>query len=202
MAVGILDTLPNRTLNRLQTYVHLLDRWRKITNLISERSFADVWSRHVEDSICIQRACPSAKRWLDIGSGAGFPGIVIAILLAEHGDGQVHCVESDGRKCAFLRTVASELGISAKVHNIRAEYISCSETGRIDAVTARGFSSIEEILDLAQDYLALGASAILPRGKSSGLAVETLGTNRYRVLRRSETGAGTILTIQDSGRTT
>lgn len=192
-----LDTLPKPSIERLQSYVALLDKWRRITNLISDRSFDEVWSRHIEDGILVANACPTARRWLDIGSGAGFPGVVLGTLLADQQDAKVHCVESDGRKCAFLRTVADELRIPIKVHNARAETITIRETGDIEALTARAFSSIDHILALGEDYLAKGATAVLPRGKTSAREVETLDAKRYAIGVNSGPGGGVILTIRE-----
>jgi len=192
-----LDTLPQSSVERLQNYVALLDKWRRITNLISDRSFDEVWSRHIEDSILVANACPTARRWLDIGSGAGFPGVVLGAILADQQDAKVHCVESDSRKCAFLRTVADELCIPIKVHNVRAEAITLTETGPIDALTARAFSTIDHILALGEDYLAKGAAAVLPRGKTYTREVETLDAKRYAIIVNPGPGGGVILTIRE-----
>jgi 16S rRNA (guanine527-N7)-methyltransferase len=191
------DALSKPYIERLQIYVSLLDKWRKITNLISDRSYAEVWPRHIEDSLRLANVCPTAKRWLDIGSGAGFPGVVLGVTLAGRDDAEVHCVESDSRKCAFLRTVADELRIPLKVHNARAETITIRETGPVDALTARAFSTIEHILALGEDYLAAGAVAVLPRGKTSAREVETLDARRYAVKVNSSPGGGVILTIRE-----
>ena len=91
------------TEDRLAIFVELLDRWRHKTNLISNSTFPTVWTRHIADSAQLKALAPEAKRWVDMGSGAGFPGLVIAIQLADVPGAIVHCIESDGRKCAFLR---------------------------------------------------------------------------------------------------
>lgn len=140
------------------------------------------------DSIYIQKTAAAARRWLDLGSGAGFPGIVIGVMIAEYDDAQVHCVESDARKCAFLRTVIGELQIPVKVHNIRAETVTMAQTGPVDAVSARAFTSIEEILSLGRDYMSNGALAILPRGRTSRGEVESLDAKRYITETRSNPG--------------
>ena len=158
------DQLPKLSVERLQHFVQMLSRWRKITNLTSQQNFSRVWERNIDDSLFVQRICPKASRWLDIGSGAGFPGVVIAVSIAERSGAEVHCVESDSRKCVFLRAVASELGVPMKVHNHRAELLSIAGTGRIDALTARAFSSVQHILALSSEYLSSGAVAVLPRG--------------------------------------
>ena len=195
--MSLLDTLPEQSLARLQSYVALLNKWRRITNLISDRSFDEVWSRHIEDSILLWSACPTAHRWLDFGSGAGFPAIVLGVILVDRLDARVHCVESDSRKCAFLRTVATELRIPVKVHNARAEGITMRDTGPIDALTARAFSTIDHILALGEEYLSRGAVAVLPRGKTSFHEVETLDAKRYAISVNSGPGGGAILTIRE-----
>ena len=129
----------------------------------------------------MQRACPAAIRWLDIGSGAGFPAIVIAVLLWGIEGAIVHCVESDSRKCAFLRAVSTDLDIPVRVHNRRAETISPQLIGGIDAVTARAFSSTEKILQISREFLALGAVAVLPRGKTWETEVVAASMERYTV---------------------
>ena len=101
------------TEERLATFVELLDRWRHKINLISNPTFASVWTRHIADSAQLIALAPDAKRWVDLGSGAGFPGLVIAIQLADVPGAVVHCIESDGRKCAFLREATRATGAAA-----------------------------------------------------------------------------------------
>jgi 16S rRNA (guanine527-N7)-methyltransferase len=175
------ERLPPLSDERLQHFVQMLGRWRKITNLTSRDNFSRIWERNIDDSLFIQRLCPGAVRWLDIGSGAGFPGVVIAVAIADRSEAEVHCVDSDSRKCAFLRAVADELGIPMKVHNQRAESLSVTVTGPIDALTARAFSSLNHILELSDEYLSSGTVAILPRGEKSRREVELIDANRYTV---------------------
>lgn len=152
---------------RLQRYVQLLDKWRRITNLISDDSFSDIWKRHILDAIHLQHQRPTARRWLDIGSGAGLPGVVIATLLTNDAGARVHCVEIDRRKCAFLREVASQLSLPLKVHNTLAEDMAQSVGVDVDVVTARAFSSLDRILRLTEPQLNNGAVAVLPRGRNA-----------------------------------
>lgn len=188
MGARRINELSDQSVGRLKRFVELLDRWRKITNLISDGSFPDIWERHIEDSIYIQKIGASSRRWLDLGSGAGFPGIVIGVLTADYDDAQVHCVESDARKCAFLRAVAAELHIPVKVHNVRAEAVSVMQTGPVHAVTARAFTSIETILFFAREYVSNGAVAILPRGQTSSREVELLDAKRYIIETKTNPG--------------
>ncbi len=152
---------------RLSAYVDLLGRWRKTTNLVSESTFPFVWTRHVADSAQLLALAPEAKRWLDMGSGAGFPGLVIAIQLAGVPGAVVHCVESDRRKCAFLREAARATGAPAIIHPTRVEAIAPSSLEPVDAVTARAFAPLPLTLRLARTWIERGATAVFPRGESA-----------------------------------
>ncbi len=200
--LSTLTSLGERKVALLTRYVEFLDRWRKVTNLISSRSFSEVWERHVADSIYVQQASPSSLRWLDLGTGAGFPGIVIGVCLADTAGAEVHCVESDGKKCAFLRLVAQSLELPVKVHNRRAETLTPEVTGPIDAITSRAFSSISDILEFTRDYMIDDAVAILPRGATYAHEVVSLAPNRYIVKVDPNPGHkdGFIVTIRERGK--
>ena len=155
------------TEERLATFVEVLDRWRHKTNLISNSTFPSVWTRHIADSAQLIALAPEAKRWVDMGSGAGFPGLVIAIQLADIPDAIVHCIESDGRKCAFLREAARATGAAAQIHPVRVEAIDPKSLGTVDAVTARAFAPLPLTLKLARPWMERGAIAVFPRGESA-----------------------------------
>ena len=155
------------TEDRLATFVEVLDRWRHKTNLISNATFPSVWTRHIADSAQLIALAPEAKRWVDMGSGAGFPGLVIAIQLADVPGAVVHCIESDGRKCAFLREAARATGAAAVVHPVRVETIEPESLGAVDAVTARAFAPLPLTLELARPWMERGAIAVFPRGESA-----------------------------------
>ena len=170
---------------RLAIFVELLDRWRRKINLISNPTFATVWTRHIANSAQLLALAPEAKRWLDMGSGAGFPGLIIAIQLADVPGAIVHCIESDGRKCAFLREAARATGAAAQIHSLRVEAIDPESLGAVDAVTARAFAPLPQTLKLARPWMERGAIAVFPRGESakeqiaalpeaSAYAIETL----------------------------
>jgi 16S rRNA (guanine527-N7)-methyltransferase len=152
---------------RLVAFVALLDRWRKTTNLISNATFPSVWTRHIADSAQLTALAPKAKRWVDMGSGAGFPGLVIAIQLAQTPGAIVHCIESDGRKCAFLREATRATGAAAVIHPERVEAIEPKSLGAVDAVTARAFAPLPLTLKLARPWMESGAIAVFPRGESA-----------------------------------
>lgn len=155
------------TEDRLAAFVDLLDRWRKTINLIADSTFASVWTRHIADSAELIALAPEAKQWVDMGSGAGFPGLVIAIQLAGVPGAVVHCIESDQRKCAFLREAARTTGAAATIHPRRVEDIEPKSLGAVDAVTARAFAPLPLTLKLARPWMERGAVAVFPRGESA-----------------------------------
>src|SRR5271170_88699 len=154
------------TEDRLATFIELLDRWRHKTNLISNSTFPSVWTRHIADSAQLTALAPEARRWVDMGSGAGFPGLVIAIQLADVPGAAVHLIESDQRKCAFLRAAARATGAAAAIHPVRVEAIEPSSLGPVDAVTARAFAPLPLTLKLARRWIERGAIGVFPRGES------------------------------------
>ena len=155
------------TEDRLATFVELLDRWRHKINLIANPTFASVWTRHIADSAQLLALAPDAKRWVDLGSGAGFPGLVIAIQLADAPGAIVHCIESDQRKCAFLREAARTTGAAAMIHPVRIEAIDLQRLGTVDALTARAFAPLPLTLKLARPWIEQGAIGVFPRGESA-----------------------------------
>jgi len=174
--------VPADTARRLEIFAHQLSRWRRATNLVSDQSHSDLWRRHIQDSLQILNLAPDAKRWLDVGSGAGFPGLVIAIGLYGVPHAEVHCVESDKRKCAFLAQVVRETGISAVIHAARIEEIDPNTLIPVDAVTARALASLPELLKLSRIYLNQGAIGIFPQGRCPVNQTELPGwTNSYSI---------------------
>jgi 16S rRNA (guanine527-N7)-methyltransferase len=167
LAASRLVPVSRETEDRLAIFVELLDRWRQKTNLISNSTFATVWTRHIADSAQLSALAPDAKRWVDMGSGAGFPGLVIAIQLAGVPGALVHCIESDGRKCAFLREAVRATGAAAAIHPQRVEAIEPKTLGTVDAVTARAFAPLPLTLELARPWMERGAIAVFPRGESA-----------------------------------
>jgi 16S rRNA (guanine527-N7)-methyltransferase len=151
------------TQDRLRAYVAELERWQTVKNLVGPATLDQIWTRHIADSAQLLRLAPTARRWLDLGSGAGFPGLVIAILLGEGAD--VHLVESNGRKCAFLRAAIRATGARAVVHEARIEAVMSNFTGRIDIVTARALAPLVRLLPMVKDLLRTGAMGIFPKGQ-------------------------------------
>ncbi|MBG6174438.1 16S rRNA (guanine527-N7)-methyltransferase [Labrenzia sp. EL_208] len=154
------------TLERLQIYVDLVLKWQPAQNLIAPSTIADIWTRHVADSLQTQWLDPAARVWLDIGSGGGFPGIVTAILLADEPDAHVHLIESNQRKAAFLRTALRETGSTGTVHPGRIESVAKDwRHGPVDAISARALASLDLLFRLSEPFTAAGAGAVFHKGQ-------------------------------------
>lgn len=143
-----LHPVSRETLAKLDTYVALLLKWQPIKNLVGPSTLPVIWSRHVLDSLQILDILPSGKIWVDLGSGAGFPGLVIACVLASVPEACVHLVESNGRKAAFLREVIRTLNLPAEVHNCRIEDVKNALPEEIDCVTARALAPLADLLEM------------------------------------------------------
>ena len=155
------------TRGRLRAYLEILTRWQSRINLVGASTLADPWRRHFLDSAQLDPLLPAeARTIIDLGSGAGFPGLVIAILRPSSA---VHLIESDGRKCAFLREAARATGASPTIHHSRIEALppfAC------DAVTSRALASLERLLRLAWPFLSVSPSAECLFLKGAGFAQE------------------------------
>ncbi len=141
----------------------MLADWNERMNLVSAGSLAEFWPRHAFDSAQLLRIAPAARVWADIGAGAGFPGLVLAILLKGEAGAQVHLVESVAKKCRFLETVVDALVLPAQVHNDRAENLSL----KADVVTARAVAPLGRLLAFAKPYLAKGAIGLFQKGRGA-----------------------------------
>ena len=142
-----------------------LRRWQAIKNLVSPSTIEDVWPRHIADSLQLVDLTPDACTWVDLGSGAGFPGLVIAIATAERPRSHVHLIESNGRKCAFLRHAARATAAPVTVHNARIEAIAPGLAGTVDVVTARALAPLSKLLAWSQELLKSGALGLFPKGR-------------------------------------
>ncbi|NIZ11812.1 16S rRNA (guanine(527)-N(7))-methyltransferase RsmG [Phaeobacter sp. HF9A] len=152
------------TLERLQIYVATLEKWNPRINLVSKRSLEDIWTRHILDSVQIYKAVEPSHSWVDLGSGGGLPGIVVAILAAEASpDTIVTLVESDQRKSAFLRSAARECGIKISVKSERIESI---DPLRADVLSARALADLSDLLAYSEQHLASDGTAVFPKGAS------------------------------------
>lgn len=151
------------TLDRLETYRRLLVEWSERMNLVGPKELELFWSRHALDSAQLLKFAPGAKSWVDLGSGAGFPALVVASFMAGQPDTSVHLVESIGKKAKFLMAVAAEAGLPATVFNLRIEDFKAGK-GRYDVVTARALAPLPRLIPYAKPILDRGAIGLFHKG--------------------------------------
>lgn len=151
------------TLDRYEIWRRLLEERNAVVNLVGRSTLPDFWFRHALDSWQLQIHAPAARRWLDLGAGAGFPGFAIAFSLMERGlDGEVALVESIQKKAAFLSEVAAATGAPVRVLPVRAE--SLDPHSRYDVVTARALTSLTGLIAYAKPFVDNGAIGLFPKG--------------------------------------
>lgn len=167
--------VPRETKDRLAVYVALLRKWQPSQNLVAPSTLPQVWTRHVADSLQALAAAPDRVRWADLGSGAGFPGLVTAIALIGRPGATVHLVESNKGKAAFLRTVARETGAPAEIHADRIESVVPDLVGAVEAVSARALAPLVDLCRLAAPLMVPGCRAVFHKGQdfASELAAAT-----------------------------
>lgn len=159
------------TVARLEVYADLLARWQKTINLVAPGTLPELWQRHFADSAQLFALAPQgALHWLDLGSGAGFPGLVIGCLLAERPGSRLTLIESDARKCAFLREVVRQMGLAAFVAvDIIADRIenaaNTARVGAVDVISARALAPMGRLLEWCQPFCGPKAIALLPKGR-------------------------------------
>lgn len=150
------------TMDRLNCFAELVQKWTPRINLVSRSSLAQLWTRHIKDSLQVVRAASDGARWADLGSGGGFPGLVAAIVGAQtHPDRHHMLVESDQRKSVFLRTVIRETGINCEVIPRRIEALDPLDA---DILSARALAELPQLLAYAERHLAADGTALFPKG--------------------------------------
>ncbi len=163
----LLQRIPPAMLERLRIYEALLRKWQRTINLVGPTTHDAIWIRHFADSIQVSDAAPEARRWLDLGSGAGFPGLVTAIRYADDPTATVHLIESDQRKCAFLGGVSRETGARAIIHCGRIEAILPELDAPIEAISARALAPLPVLLDYAGKLIENGATGVFSKGEQA-----------------------------------
>ena len=157
-------------------------KWQRTINLVGPTTLGSVWIRHFADSIQVSDAAPDARRWLDLGSGAGFPGLVTAIRYADDPRASVHLIESDQRKCAFLRGVSRETGAPAIIHCGRIETILPELDAPIEAISARALAPLPVLLDYAGKLIEKGATGVFSKGEQAEAELTDLRlTDRFSI---------------------
>jgi 16S rRNA (guanine527-N7)-methyltransferase len=151
---------------RLDRFVAVLMAWQKRINLIAASTEADLWTRHIADSLQLLELAPGARIWADFGSGGGLPGLVIACALADTPGARVHLVESNAKKAAFLREAARASGAPVTVHAVRVEDFVENVPQPIEIVTARALAPLPRLLTIAYPLLKNGAVGLFPKGQN------------------------------------
>lgn len=166
--INEIHPVSRETYERMAAYQRVLEVWQKKTNLVAPETLPDFWKRHVCDSLQCLSLFPDGRFWLDLGSGAGFPGLVIACANRGHPDRLHHLVESNNKKCAFLRTAARTLGANVTIHANRIESVTeqiLSDRVPVDIVTARALAPLHKLLDLSSQMLERGAVGLFHKGR-------------------------------------
>ena len=189
------------TLDRLVLYAELLLRWQSKLNLIAESTIPDLWHRHMLDSAQLIDLAPiQAKHWADLGSGAGFPGLVIAILKGQEPSFRMHLTERIARKAEFLREVIREANAPAEVHFGRIEAITPLNA---EIVTARACAPLPQLLQYYQRHSAPGGMALFAKGRNAAEELTQAGvdwTLDVEMLPSRTGGGGQILRIRSAQR--
>lgn len=198
-AQAALGGVSRETAERLRIYHDLLLKWQKQINLVAPSTVVEAWPRHFVDSMQLAPLITRGTNLVDFGSGAGFPGLVLAILNAEGSLTHVDLVESNGKKAAFLRAVVRETGLSqtdmtVTIHNKRVEAVS-DVLPSPDWITARALSSLSELLTMSEPFWGPSTRAIFPKGREHRAEIsqaKTVHDFSYK-LRDSCSGDGSVL---------
>ncbi len=192
-----LTPVSRETRERLEAYVKLLQVWQAKTNLVAPSTLPQLWTRHIADSLQLLAIAPGAKRWLDLGSGGGLPGIVLASALAEQGEAHVDLVERNGKKVAFLREVIRICHLPAAVHDSSIEDYVDSVAAVPECVTARAVAPLQMLVTWSAPLLQRGSKGLFHKGQD--VAAELTETARYwnmdYRLHSSQTGNGEIVEV-------
>jgi 16S rRNA (guanine527-N7)-methyltransferase len=196
-----LTPVSRETGERLDRFVALLWEWQRTTNLVAPSTVARLWTRHIADSLQLLDLAPAARSWIDVGSGGGFPGLVIACALASRPGANIHLVESNAKKAAFLRAAQRVTGCPAVVHAERLETFAHSFCGPADALTARAVAPLKSLLGLTFSLLEkTGAVALFPKGQNAELELREASNSwqMHATLVASRTDpTGRVIVVRD-----
>jgi 16S rRNA (guanine527-N7)-methyltransferase len=172
-----LTPVSRETEARLDRYVALLVEWQAKTNLVAPSTLPNLWTRHISDSLQLLNLAPSAKVWMDLGSGGGFPGVVLACALAETPGATVHLVERIAKKAAFLRESIRATGAPGAVHLADIGNTVERFAGAVDCVTARAVAPLHQLIGFAEPLVRRGAKALFLKGQD--VEAELTEATRY-----------------------
>ena len=159
-----LTPVSRETDSRLDAYVDLLLQWQAKTNLVASSTLPNLWTRHISDLLQLLALAPSAKIWVDFGSGGGFPGVVLACAMAETPGAMVHLVERNAKKAAFLREALRITGAAGTVHLADIGDSVDSLPGPVDCVTARAVAPLHQLVGFAEPLVGTGRQGAVSQG--------------------------------------
>lgn len=163
-AAHIYADVSRETRELLERYELLIQKWTRTINLVSSSTLHALRDRHILDSMQLWELTSRRGRWVDLGSGGGFPGLVIAVLARHHDDLQVVLVEADQRKATFLRTALRELGLDAEVVAQRIEALPCLDA---DIISARALAPLTKLLTYTEQHRKSDGVALFPKGENA-----------------------------------
>ncbi len=166
-----------QVLDRLDRFAAALVQWQATTNLVAPSTLPELWTRHIADSLQLVPLAPDVRHWVDLGSGGGFPGLVVACALADTDGASVHLVESNLKKAAFLREAARLTGAPARVHAARIEDVVDRFADSVEIVTARALAPLEKLVESAYPLLTSGAQALFLKGRD--VEAELTAASKY-----------------------
>jgi 16S rRNA (guanine527-N7)-methyltransferase len=192
-----LTPVSRETEARLDAYVDLLVQWQAKTNLVASSTLPNLWTRHISDSLQLLALAPNAKAWVDLGSGGGFPGVVLACAMAGTAGATVHLVERNAKKAAFLHEALRISGAAGTVHLADiGDYVD-SFRGPADCVTARAVAPLHQLIGFAEPLVGKGAKALFLKGQDVEAEL-TEATKYWKLspcLHPSLTGQGWIVEL-------
>jgi 16S rRNA (guanine527-N7)-methyltransferase len=201
-----LTPVSRETMERLDRFVELLLTWQRTTNLIAPSTIPHLWTRHVADSLQLIDLAPDARAWVDLGSGGGFPGLVIACALAGKPGAIVHLVESNAKKAAFLREALRVTGAPVAVHLERIDEFAARWREPLDVVCARAVAPLKSLLD--QCFPLLGkneVTGLFAKGQNAELEIGEACKNwniKVNLVPSRTDPAGRIVVIRNLARAT
>ena len=163
------------TIERFEAYQAILTKWAARINLVGASTLAAFWHRHILDSVQIlPLARPAAATWVDFGSGAGFPGLVIAALLQSRDGAQVSLIEASAKRCGFLREAARVMQVRVEIVNAKLEHVTPRP---VDIITARAFTALDRLLAYGEPWQGPQTQALFPKGEEVSAELAQASTN-------------------------
>ena len=191
----------HETLERLTIYVELLEKWQRSINLVGPKTIGEAWGRHIADSLQLVTLAPkTTKIWMDLGSGAGLPGLIVAVAMRDVSGFEMHLVEANAKKCAFLQVAARAMGIEVVIHNQRIEVLAEDDLHPwADVISARALAPLPMLLELAKPFMWKNTVCLFHKGQD--VESELTATAIYRTMKVVQApsmvdGVGTILRIE------